>query len=314
MGSGAAGRRDAGGRDAGVMRAARIHAFGDPSVIRVDEVPTPRPGPGEVLVEVAATSFNLAEIGLRYGLLPEVFRVSLPHTLGWDVSGTVAEIGPGVTALAPGDRVFGQASGAAADYVVAPADVLIRAPRSIPLADAAAIPVAGLTAWQAVHEHAHITQGRRVLINGAGGGVGVFAVQLAKLAGAHVTATASPRSAAAVKRHGADEVIDYTAAPLPGGMDVLLNLAAVPEETAKELAGLAPVTVTIATPIEGGTHFVTRYDLEQLAEMAALVDEGRLVVEVAESHPLSELPEIHRRAESGDTRGKIIIRPEESWK
>jgi NADPH:quinone reductase-like Zn-dependent oxidoreductase len=291
------------------MRAARIHRFGDASVIQRDEIPTPTPGPGEVLVEVAATAFNPSEVALRSGLLPEVFQARLPHTLGWDVSGTVVATGAGVTGLAPGDRVFGFVPGAAAEYVVAPADALARAPESIPLADAAAVPVAGLTAWQAVHEHARIAPGQRVLINGAGGGVGLFAVQLAKLSGARVTATASPRSAEAVRRLGADEVIDYTAGPLPGGMDVLLNLAAVPEDTARALAGLGRVTVTIATPIAGGTHFVTRDDLGQLAELAALIDKGGLVVEVAESHALSELPEIHRRAESGDIRGKITIYP-----
>ncbi|MGP3955404.1 alcohol dehydrogenase catalytic domain-containing protein [Nonomuraea sp. 3N208] len=291
------------------MRAARIHRFGDASMIRQDEVPTPRPGPGEVLVEVAATSFNPSEVGLRSGLLPEVFQATLPHTLGWDVSGTVVETGAGVTTLAPGDRVFGMVSGAAAEYAVAPAEVLVMAPESIPLADAAAIPVAGLTAWQAIFEHARITPEQRVLINGAGGGVGRFAVPLAKLAGAHVTATAGPRSADAVRRTGADEVVDYTEAPLPGGMDVLLNLIPIPEDAAKALAGLGRVIVTIATPIEGGTHFVMRYDPGQLAAMAALIDEGRLAVEAAESHPLSELPEIHRRAESGDTHGKITLYP-----
>ncbi|PZG20345.1 NADPH:quinone reductase [Nonomuraea aridisoli] len=290
------------------MRAARIHGFGGPSVIRLDEVPTPRPGPGEVLVEVAATSFNPSEVGLRSGLLPEVFRAVLPHTLGWDVSGTVAETGAGVTALAPGDRVHGLVAQAAAEYVVAPADLLARAPETIPLADAAAIPVAALTAWQAVHEHARLGPGQRVLVNGAGGGVGLFAVQFARLAGAYVVATASPRSAAAVSRLGADEVVDYTTTPLPDGMDVVLNLAGVTPEAAGALAGLGRRIVTIAAPVEGGTHFVARNDPAQLARIAALIDEGKVRVEVAESHPLAELAEIHRRAEAGDTRGKIILR------
>ncbi|NJP93292.1 NADP-dependent oxidoreductase [Nonomuraea sp. FMUSA5-5] len=280
------------------MRAARIHEFGDASVIRVEEVPVPRPGPGEVLVEVAATAFNPSEVGLRSGLLPEVFRASLPHTLGWDVSGTVAETGAGVSDLAAGDRVFGMVDGAAAEYVAAPADVLARAPRSIPLADAAAVPVAGLTAWQAVHEHARIEPGRRVLVNGAGGGVGTFAVQLAKLAGGHVIATASPRSAAAVRRLGADEVIDYTTTPLPADVDVLLNLIPAAHAPA------SPVTVSIAG---GEGHFVMRYDPAQLTALAALIDEGRLTVEIAESHPLPALPRVHRRAEAGDLRGKVTL-------
>ncbi|TDD37601.1 NADP-dependent oxidoreductase [Nonomuraea terrae] len=290
------------------MRAARFHEYGGPSVIRLDEVPTPRPGPGQVLVEVAATSFNPSEAGLRSGLLRGVFGTALPRTLGWDLSGTVVETGAGVTALTPGDRVYGLVAETAAEYVVAPADLLARAPETIPLADAAAVPVAGLTAWQAVHEHARLAPGQRVLVNGAGGGVGLFAVQFAKLAGAYVVATAGPRSAAAVRRLGADEVVDYTSDPLPGGMDVVLNLAALPHEAAGALAGLGRRIVTIATPVEGGTHFVARDDPAQLGRIAALIDEGSVTVEVAESHPLTELAEIHRRAEAGDTRGKIVLR------
>ncbi|MGW0801724.1 NADP-dependent oxidoreductase [Nonomuraea sp. NPDC002799] len=289
------------------MEAARIHDYGDASVIRHDRIPIPRPGPGEVLIEVAATSFNPSEIGLRRGLLRGILPITLPHTLGWDVAGTVTETGPDVTAVAPGDRVFGQIDGAAAQYAVASAAVLAPAPAGVPLADAAAIPVAALTAWQAVFEHARVSRGQRVLINGAGGGVGMFAVQFARLAGATVTATAGERSAAAVKRLGADEVIDYTTTPLPGGMDVLLNLAAVPEESAAALAGLARTVFTVATPIPGGTHFVTRNDREQLTRIADLVAKGELAVEVAETHPLPELATIHRRAEAGDTRGKIVI-------
>ncbi|WP_431916027.1 zinc-binding dehydrogenase [Nonomuraea jabiensis] len=290
------------------MRAARIHEYGDE--IRFDRIPRPRPGPGQVLLEVAATSFNPSEVGLRAGLLREVLPVSLPYTLGWDVSGTVVELGAGVTGLVPGERVFGLADGAAAGYAAVPASVLARAPESIPLAHAAAVPVAGLTAWQAVREHARITKGQRVLINGAGGGIGMFAVQLAKLAGATVFATASPRSAAAVERYGADEVIDYTTTPLPGGMDVVLNLAGVSEEDAAALAGLGRTVVTVAAPIEGGTHFVARNDPAQLAELAALIDRGELLVEAAEYRPLTELAEVHRAAEQGRTRGKIILLPD----
>ncbi|GAA2905658.1 hypothetical protein GCM10020220_113650 [Nonomuraea rubra] len=124
-----------GSRTGAVMRAARIHEFGDASVIRLDEVPIPRPGPGEVLLEVRATSFNPSEVGLRSGLLPEVFRASLPHTPRLGRLGHGRRNGRGcVSGLAPGDRVFGMADGAAAEYVVAPAGALARAPRSIPLA------------------------------------------------------------------------------------------------------------------------------------------------------------------------------------
>ncbi|WP_285709361.1 zinc-binding dehydrogenase [Microtetraspora sp. NBRC 16547] len=289
----------------GTMRAARIHEYGDASVISLDEVPVPKPGPGEVLIRVAATSFNPSEVGLRMGLLQDVLGVTLPHTLGWDVAGTVVT---GAGDLAPGDQVIGLIDGAAAEYAVAKASGLARAPERIPLADAAAVPVAGLTAWQAVFEHARIGRGSRVLINGAGGGVGLFAVQLAKHAGAHVVATASPRSAAAVRALGADEVVDYTTAPLPGGNDVLINLVA---DVPASVTRLAREFVSITQPIEHprAVQFVARNNPGQLTELVALIDKG--VVDVkADARPLESLADLHRAAERGLIRGKIILKVE----
>ncbi|MET9343241.1 zinc-binding dehydrogenase [Nonomuraea sp. NPDC003804] len=289
----------------GTMRAARIHEYGDASVISLDEVPVPRPGPDEVLIRVAATSFNPSEVGLRMGLLRDVLPVTLPHTLGLDVAGTVVT---GAGDFAPGDRVIGLIDGAAAEYAVAPAGLLARAPERIPLADAAAVPVAGLTAWQAVFEHARIGPGSRVLINGAGGGVGLFSVQLAKHAGAHVVATASPRSAAAVRTLGADEVVDYTSTDLPGGSDVLINL--VPGVPAS-VTGLARRFVSITEPIEHprAVRFVARNDPGQLAELVALIDKGVVKVE-ADARPLESLADVHRAAERGAVRGKVILKVE----
>lgn len=289
----------------GTMRAARIHKYGDASVISLDEVPVPVPGPGEVLIKVAATSFNPSEVGLRMGLLQDVLDVTLPHTLGWDVAGTVVT---GAGDLAPGDRVIGLIDGAAAEYAVAKASVLARAPQQTPLADAAAVPVAGLTAWQAIFEHARIGRGSRVLINGAGGGVGLFAVQLAKHAGAHVVATASPRSADAVQALGADEIVDYTTTALPGGNDVLINLVA---DVPASVTELANEFVSVTQPIEHprAVRFVARNDPGQLSELVALIDRG--VVEVqADARPLESLADLHREAERGVIRGKVTLRVE----
>ena len=147
------------------MKAARIHEYGDAGVIRFDDIPRPSPGPGEVLVRQTATSFNPSEVGLRLGLLEGKLDITLPHTLGWDLAGVVAETGPGVTRWSPGDAVFGLVGGSAAEYAIAPEGELAAAPASIPLAHAAAIPVAGLTAWQAVHEEARISPGLRSLAN-----------------------------------------------------------------------------------------------------------------------------------------------------
>ncbi|WP_308250627.1 alcohol dehydrogenase catalytic domain-containing protein [Nonomuraea rhizosphaerae] len=290
------------------MFAARIHEYGDASVISHDRVPRPSPGPGEVLVRVAATSFNPSEVGLRSGLLAEVLPTTFPYTLGADLSGTVAEVGAGVRGLAAGDRVIGSVEGSAAEYVVAAGRVLARAPETIPLEHAAAVPVAGLTAWQAVHEHAHVSPGRRVLIVGAGGGVGMFAVQLAKLAGATVIAVAGPHSDAAARRYGADEVIDRAAVPPP--VDVVLNLAVIGPGQAAALAALDALIVTVTVPIDSprARHFVTRNDAAQLAELVALIDKGELTVEVAESRPLSALADVHRRAEAGQLHGKVVLK------
>lgn len=307
-----------------IMKTARIHEYGDPSVIRYEGAPRPTPGPGEVLVRVAATSFNPTETYLRSGVLHDVFPLTFPYTLGWDVAGTVVELGTGADGFTPGARVIARSDrgGAAAEYVTVAAAALTSAPASIPLTHAAALPVAGLTAWQAVLEHAEIASGQRVLINGAGGGVGMFATQLAKNAGANVIATAGPRSAAAVRAHGADRVVDYTAAPLTEQItepvDVLLNLVAIqPSETGPLAALVRPNgrIVSIATPFpaddSGVTtrHMVARNDVAQLAALVRLVDAGAVTVDVSAEQPLSDTAHIHRLSEAGGIRGKVVLLP-----
>lgn len=307
------------------MKTARIHAFGDASVIRYDNVPKPRPGAGEVLVRVAATSFNPTEAALRAGLLQAFLPVDLPYTLGWDVAGTVAEIGPGTQGFAVGDRVIGrlEGAGAAAEYVRAPAELLVPAPASVPLTHAAALPVAGLTAWQAVFEHGKVTAGQRVLVNGAGGGVGGFVTQLARRTGAEVIATASARSARAVRRHGADQVIDYTAGPVATAVDspvdTLLNLVPLsPHDAAALASAVRPGgrIVSIATPVESpadagvsAMHMVARNDVVQLAALVELVDAGEVALDISASHPLADLADVHRLGEAGRIRGKVVIIP-----
>ncbi|MFE7245930.1 NADP-dependent oxidoreductase [Streptomyces sp. NPDC057580] len=307
-----------------MMKTARIHEFGDASVIRYDAVPRPRPAFGEVLIRVAATSFNPTEAALRAGMLQAFLPVDLPYTLGWDVAGTVAEIGAGAQGFAAGDRVIGRLdSGGAAEYVRAPVAVLVAAPDAVPLANAAALPLAGLTAWQAVFEHGKVAAGQRVLVNGAGGGIGGFVTQLAKYAGAEVIATASARSAEAVRRQGADRVIDYTAGPvgasLDGLVDTLLNLVPL---SPPDAAALAPLVrpggriVSIATPVESpadagvtAMHMVARNDVAQLAALVELVEAGAVAIDISESRPLTDLADVHRLSEAGRTRGKVVIIP-----
>jgi NADPH:quinone reductase-like Zn-dependent oxidoreductase len=307
------------------MKAVLHHAYGDATVLRYEEAPRPTPRAGEVLVRVAATSFNPVDAAIRGGYLQQVFPLRFPHVPGLDVAGTVEETGPGVTDLHVGDPVIGllpmAGDGAAADFVLAQADVLTAAPRSIPLAQSAALPAVGLSAWQALFEHAHLQSGQRILINGAGGAVGGYAVQLAHQAGALVIATATPRSAEAVRRHGADEIIDHTRVSVveavTGPVDVVLNLAPAPNPA--ELLGLLrPGGVLVTTvppapePADGSVSSIAlfvRSDRAQLAALVEQVDAGLLTVDVSSSLPLRELAAVHASSESGGLRGKVLLTP-----
>lgn len=309
------------------MKAIRHQEYGDPSVLRYEDAQRPEPAEGEVLVEVAATSFNPVDAGIRAGYLREVFPISLPHIPGIDVAGTVAALGAGVTRWTVGDHVIGflpmVPDGAAAEFVTASAGILAPAPTAIPLTHAAALPAAAQTAWQALFEHAALREGQRVLINGAGGGVGGFAVQLAKRAGAFVIATASPRSADAVRAQGADQIIDYTvtspAETLTEPVDAVLNLVAAAESELVALTGLirdGGAIVTTATPAAGdavrGVRAVSmqlRTDADQLGNIAKLVDAGELRVEVSASYPLSQAAEVHELSAAGRIRGKVLLTP-----
>ena len=239
-----------------IMKAIRFHEYGGPDVLRYEDVEAPVPGAGAARLRVAGSAFNPVDDGIRGGYLRDAFPVTLPHTPGIEVAGTVDALGDGVTGLQVGDEVIGflpmVADGAAAEYVVAPADVLARAPTSIPLADAAALPMVALTAWQALFDDAQLAAGQRVLINGAGGAVGGYAIQLAKRAGAHVIATASPRSAERVASAGADELIDHTTTPvsLAEPVDALLNLARIAPDQLAALVTL--VRPALRMPPSGG--------------------------------------------------------------
>ena len=309
------------------MKAVRFHAFGGPDVLRYEDVELPTPGAGQVRVRVAGTSFNGVDGTIRAGAMQGPIPVVLPHTPGIDVSGTVDALGEGVEALQVGDAVVGflpmGADGAAAEHVLAPAEALTAAPTSIPLADAAALPSVGLTARQALHDHGRLTAGQRVLVNGAGGAVGGYAVQLAKAAGAHVIATAGPRSSARVRADGADEVVDHTTTDVTTAVtepvDLVLNLAPVDPAQLAALVGLVRdggvlvnTTVWMPAPADEargvrGVDLFVRNDAAQLAELVAQVDRGELRVDVAARVPLAELPSVHAQAASGALPGKVVV-------
>ena len=312
------------------MKAVRFHEFGGPEVVRYEDADQPVATEGEVLIRVAGSAFNSADTGIRGGTLP--FPVALPHVPGYDVSGTVEALGDGVTNFQIGDAVVGFIpmidDGAAAEFVVAPADALTAAPSRIPLPDAAALPSVALTAWQALFDDAALTAGQRLLITGAGGAVGGYAIQLAKRAGAYVIATASPRSRDSVTAHGADEVIDHTAATVLDSVtepvDVLLNLAPIsPDEFTALVAlvrdgGIVVATTAWMTTPGDDTRGVrtagvfVRADVDELTQLVALVDSGELTVDIAERVSLSDLPAVHARAAAGQVHGKVVAIPDEN--
>ena len=309
------------------MKAVRFHEYGDQDVLRYEDAEEPVPGPDEVRIRVAATAFNPVDAGIRGGYLQEAFPVTLPHVPGIDVAGTVDAVGAQVTARRVGERVIGflpmVPDGAAADYVLAPVQILAEAPASIPLVDAAALPSVGLTAWQSLFEYADLRAGQRLLVFGAGGAVGGYAVQLAKRAGAHVIATASPRSVERVRAAGADEIIDHTttsvAEAVSAPLDAVLNLAPVAAVELTRLAalvhagGLVLSTVPTAMPDQtSGVRAVTvfaRSDADQLARLAAMVDAGELHVDVAARLPQNQLSAFHARSDAGAQPRKVVLFP-----
>jgi NADPH:quinone reductase-like Zn-dependent oxidoreductase len=312
-----------------IMKALRYHRYGASDVLTYEEAPRPVPGPQQVLIEVAATSFNPVDAGIRGGYLAEVYQVAFPHIPGVDVSGTVAELGEGVQGWNVGDAVVAflplDADGAAAQYALAPAESLAAAPTSVSLVDAAALPTVGLTAWQALFEVAGLQAGQSILINGAGGAVGGYAVQLAKEAGAVVTATTKPQDADRLRGYGADRLIDYidfSQSPITidgAPFDVVLNLVSTtPEQTEALIGVIADGGFHVATMVFGPENpgrqvrtqrVFVRSDAAQLAGLVRRVDAGELHIEVADRRPLTEAAAVHDASDAGRLHGKTILVP-----
>src|SRR5712691_2417010 len=310
------------------MKAVRYHSYGDSGVLVYEDADRPVAGAGQVVVKVAGTSFNPVDVAIRAGFLQQVFPVAFPHVPNFDIAGVIAEVGEGVSGWSAGDAVVAflpmTAPGAAAEYAAVPAGALAAAPRTVELADAAALPSSGLTAWQSLFEHAGLKAGQSILINGAGGAVGGYAVQLARQAGATVTATASARSAGRLRSYGADRVVDYTATPVLQAVtgqqfDVVLNLVRTsPEETAQLVGPVADggafVSTTTPGPEDAGrgvraVRVFARSDAAQLAELVNRVDAGDLQIEVAGRRPLTDLAAVHDEAAAGRLAGKTVLTP-----
>ncbi|MFF5392914.1 NADP-dependent oxidoreductase [Streptomyces sp. NPDC013012] len=328
------------------MKAIQFHEAGGPEVLRYDEVPVPEIGSGEVLVRVHAAGVNPPDWYLREGLkvMPAEMRPALDFPLvpGTDMSGVVEAVAPGMSGFAVGDEVFGMLrfpgfdGRTYAEYVAAPASDLAHKPADIDHVQAAGAPMALLTAWQylvdlghevpspftgQVHQPPSITPGTTVLVNGAAGGVGHFAVQLAKWKGAHVIAVASGRHESFLRELGTDEFIDYTttrAADVVSGVDVVIDTVGGPDSrrflTVLKRGGIMlPVFFAEYDPEETARLGITVSNIQvrsngaQLAEIGNLFDKGRLRVGVDSTYPLSEAGGAHRRASRGHIQGKIIL-------
>lgn len=302
------------------MRALALPAYGDPEALTVAELPVPAPGPGQILVRTAASAVNPVDLLVRSGALAEHIGHPFPLVLGWDLSGTVAEVGAGVERFTVGDRVVAMSAqlatgiGTHAEYVALDAAIAAPAPRTADLVHAAALPLGGLTAYQAL-EKAGLKTGETLLVSGAVGAVGGFAVQLAASRGVHVVALARAEDAALARELGAETVL-RSDEPVPAGIaDVLLETAGIaPRVIGAVRDGGRAVSVYAPEPpqAERGITVLPSFveqDGDQLAVLGELVDQGVLTLRVAEVGDFSFGPEAHRRLAAGGTRGKLLLTP-----
>lgn len=298
--------------------------LGGPEVLHGADVPRPVPGVGEVLVQVRAAGVNPADHMYRQ---TGAFGAQPPFTLGWDVSGIVSAVGPGVTLLAPGDEVFGllpfpKGAGAYAEYVVAPTRALIPKPESLTHEEAGALPLAGLTAWQSLVETANVGRGTRVLVTGATGGVGHLAIQIAAARGAEVVALASTNNVDAARGYGASQVIDYRTTDVGtvlSDLDVVIDvLGGEFTATAVGMVRRGGIVVTMIPQVAAATRslasergvrlaeLLVEADRLGLNELLKLIESGRLRPTVAATYPLSDAAAAHVH---GGGFGKTVLLP-----
>ncbi|MFJ5232525.1 NADP-dependent oxidoreductase [Kitasatospora sp. NPDC088391] len=307
------------------MRAISQDALGGPEVLKVVELPRPVPGTGEILVRVAAAGLNPTDWKHRAG---GGFLGAPPFVLGWDVAGTVEAVGFGVTLFAPGDQVFGMLPyphgvGAHAEYATGPARAFVRRPAAVDTVQAGALPLAALTAWQALVDTAGVGAGDRVLVHAAAGGVGHLAVQIAKARGAYVIGTASAAKHAFLRGLGADEVIDYRETDFAAAVrdvDVVLDTVGGAYQL-RSLATLRPGGLLVSIlpfPVEGLAEEAARLgvrtammlveaDRAGMAAVADLAERGLLRAEIAGTFPLAGAAEAHALGDTGRTTGKLVL-------
>jgi NADPH:quinone reductase-like Zn-dependent oxidoreductase len=304
------------------MRGIAYDRFGDESVLQLrDDLPDPPVGPDTVLVRVHAAGVNPVDLGIRGGHLAGAFPHHFPIVPGWDVAGVVESAGPAVVDFAAGDEVFGYVRrddvqwGTTAEFVPAPQRCLAHKPASLSFAEAGALPLAGLTAYQALTEVLDVQEGDRVLVHRASGGVGFNAVQIAVALGAHVIGTASPKNHGFLTDAGAAEVLDYSAGPISGQLsepvDAVLDL--VGGDTLADAPNQVRDPARIASVVDpgvrdlGGRYVFVRPDAHDLEELGRMADAGQLRVPIAKAFPLEQTADAHRLLAGGHVRGKVVV-------
>ncbi|WP_324671264.1 NADP-dependent oxidoreductase [Hymenobacter sp. GOD-10R] len=315
------------------MKAVRIHTFGGPEVLQIEDVARPVPASDEILVQVHASGVNPVDWVVREGGNDALRSfLTLPLTIGWDAAGIVAEVGSDVTSFQKGDAVYGipnfPGDGSYAEYCAAKANQFARKPTSIGFTEAAGVPLAGLTAWTALFEHGKLQPGQRVLIQGASGGVGSFAVQFAKAKGAYVIGSASAGNLEYLKQLGADEVVDYRSQQLTDvvhDVDVVIEASPL-RDNAERLKAVAVlknggifVSVNLDYPFSEemlaalaqkhatGALSANQPRQDWLTEMAELIDAGKVKVFISNVFPLEQVAEAHRESATWHVRGKLIL-------
>jgi NADPH:quinone reductase-like Zn-dependent oxidoreductase len=305
------------------MKAVQIHTFGGPEVLKLEDVPTPEPGEGEILIRVNAASVNPVDYKMRRGGYPRAPKERLPITLGRDVAGKVDRCGPAVSGFEPGDAVYTVLPwdrGGYAEFVVVKAADCALKPARLQEAQAAAVPLAGLTAWQGLFDHGGLQEGQCVLIHGGAGGVGHLAVQFANAKGATVYATCSGQDLGFVEGLGAKRAIDYRSErfeDIVHEADVVLDLVAgeTQERSWAVLREGGIIVSTLKPPSKDkaaehrarGTNYLVASSGKELTKIAHLIDNGNVRPEIDRIYPLRAVAEAQQHIENEHVRGKVIL-------
>ena len=307
------------------MKAIVLHEYGGPEVLKYEDVPRPKPKEDQILARVIAAGVNPVDGMIRSGMFAKDEKTAFPRILGADIAGVVEKTGSKITKFKAGDAVYAYISldneGGYAEYALATENEASPKPKSLDYVEAAAVPVVALTAWQALIDTAKLSAGETVLIHGGSGGVGTFAIQIAKGRGAKVIATASTANQDLLKQLGADVAIDYTKTKFEDiAKDVDVVLDSVGKDTLARSYGVMKkggfIVSLVARPDQAelakrglrGASLSAEPNSNELAEIGNLIDEKKIRVIVSQTFPLSEARKAHEQVATGHTRGKIVLK------